>query len=50
LGGKTQAKQLRALIGFHFRRHDSINWPEERLEAIEKHIQRRARQLLGLIQ
>lgn len=46
--GKLQAEQLRGLIGFKFRRHPSINLPEARLQAIEKHIQRRVRQLLGL--
>jgi transcriptional regulator with XRE-family HTH domain len=49
VGGKLQAKQLRSLIGFKFRRHKSINWEEERLTAIEKHIQKRVRKLLGLI-
>jgi hypothetical protein len=48
--GKTQAQQLRALIGFRFRRHASINWPEERLDANEKHVRKRVRALLGLIQ
>ncbi len=46
--GRTQARQLRQLIGFTFRRHPSINWPEERLLAIEKHLQKRVRELLGL--
>jgi transcriptional regulator with XRE-family HTH domain len=46
--GKTQAQQLRKLIGFEFKRHPSINWPEERLVAIENHLQKRVRQLLGL--
>lgn len=46
--GKVQAKQLRRLIGFKLTRHPSINWPNKRLEAIEKHTQRRVRQLLGL--
>ena len=46
--GKTQAQQLRKLIGFEFKRHPSINWPEERLVATEKHLQKRVRQLLGL--
>jgi transcriptional regulator with XRE-family HTH domain len=46
--GKTQARQLRSLIGFTFNRHPSINWPEERLIAIEQHTQKRIRQLLGL--
>ncbi len=47
--GKAQAQQLRRLIGFEFKRHPSINWPEERLIATEKHLQKRVRQLLGLI-
>ena len=46
--GKTQAQQLRKLIGFQFKRHPSINWPEERLTAIERHTQKRVRQLLGM--
>lgn len=46
--GKTQAQQLRRLIGFTFTRHPSLNWPEERLIAIERHIQDRVRQLLSL--
>jgi transcriptional regulator with XRE-family HTH domain len=46
--GRTQAQQLRRLIGFHFTRHPSINWSEERLDAIERHLQKRVRQLLGL--
>jgi len=41
--GKAQAQQLRRLIGFKFTHPPSINWPEERLEAIEKHTQRRVR-------
>jgi len=47
--GKSQLQQLRRLIGFSFTRHSSINWPEERLIAIEKHTQKRVRQLLGLV-
>jgi hypothetical protein len=46
--GRTQAAQLRHLIGFTFKRHPSINWPEERLVAIERHTQQRVRQLLEL--
>jgi hypothetical protein len=46
--GRKQAEQLRRLIGFTFRRHPSINWSEDRLTAIEKHTQKRVRQLLGL--
>jgi len=46
--GKTQMEQLRRLIGFTFVRHPSINLPEERLIAIEKHTQKRIRQLMSL--
>lgn len=46
--GKTQARQLRKLIGFKFKRHPSINWTEQRLTAIEQHTQKRVRQLLSL--
>ncbi len=46
--GKTQARQLRKLNGFKFKRHPSINWPEQRLTAIEQHTQKRVRQLLSL--
>lgn len=46
--GKKQMQQLRKLIGFKFKRTGKINWPEERLAAIEQHIEKRARQLLEL--
>jgi len=46
--GKTQAAQLRRLIGFAFKRHPAINWPEDRLIALEKQIQVRVRQLLDI--
>ena len=46
--GPIQARQLRKLIGFTFRRHPQLNWPEYRLEAIERHLQKRVRQLLEL--
>lgn len=46
--GKKQSAQLRRLLGFKFQRHPSINLPEERLQAIEKHIEVRARELLSL--
>ncbi len=46
--GKPQAQQLRKLIGFKFTRHPKINWPEERLKAIEKHMEKRVRHLLEL--
>ena len=46
--GPIQAHQLRKLIGFTFRRHPKLNWPEYRLRAIEKHLQKRVRQILDL--
>jgi hypothetical protein len=49
VGRRLQARQLRSLIGFKFRRHESINWTEERLDAVEKHIQKRVRELLEFI-
>jgi hypothetical protein len=45
--GKPQAAQLRKLLGFKFKPHPSINWSKDRLSAIEQHIQKRVRQLLG---
>ena len=47
---KVQIQQLRKLIGFKFERHPKINLPEERLIAIEKHIEKRVRQLLKFTQ
>lgn len=46
--GPIQARQLRKLIGFTFHRHPRLNWPEYRLEDIERHLQKRVRQLLEL--
>lgn len=46
--GKLQRQQLRRLIGFEFTRHPRLNWPEERLVAIERHLQKRVRQLIEL--
>ena len=46
--GTKQKSQLRKLIDFKFTRHPSINLPEERLTAIEKHLQKRVRNLLAL--
>ena len=46
--GPVQARQLRRLIGFIFRRHPKLNLPEYRLQAIEKHMQSRVQQLLRL--
>ena len=46
--GAKQKSQLRRLIGFKFKRHPSLNLPEERLAAIEKQINERVRELLAL--
>lgn len=46
--GPLQVRQLRKLIGFTFRRHPRLNWLEYRLMAIERHLQKRVRQLLEL--
>lgn len=46
--GVKQKAQLRRLIGFKFKRHPSINLTEERLIAIEKHINDRVRELLAI--
>ncbi len=46
--GSRQKAQLRKLIGFRFTRHQSLNLPEERLKAIEKHINKRVTELLSL--
>ena len=46
--GPVQARQLRRLIGFTFRRHPKLNLPEYRLQAIEKHMQSRVQMLLRL--
>lgn len=46
--GPVQRNQLHRLINFRFTRHPSLNLPEERLIAIEKHLQKRVRELLAL--
>lgn len=46
--GTRQRNQLRRLIGFRFRRHPSLNLPEDRLAAIEEQINLRVRELLAL--
>ena len=46
--GPTQREQLRHLIGFNFTRHPKLNWPENRLQAIEKHLQQHIQNLLDL--
>ena len=38
---------LRHLVNFRFRRHSRYNLPEERLDLLEKQVQKRARELLG---
>ena len=47
--GPLQREQLRRLIGFTFQRHPKLNLPEERLTAIERHVQKRVRQLMELV-
>ena len=46
--GSRQKSQLRRLLDFTFTRHPSINWPEERLAAVEKQIKTRVRDLLSI--
>ena len=46
--GPKQRTQLWRMIGFRFERHPSINFPEERLQAIEKQLEQRTRELLSL--
>ncbi|MDR1158408.1 MAG: XRE family transcriptional regulator [Oscillospiraceae bacterium] len=43
-----QAAMLRKMLGFTFARHPKINLPEDNLSAIERHMQKRASQLLSL--
>ncbi len=46
--GAKQKEQLRRVLDFRFRRHPSINLPEEHLQAIEKVIRSRVRELLSI--
>lgn len=46
--GQKQRTQLKKLIGFKFQRHNLYNLPEKRLQAIQKQINIRVRQLLDL--
>jgi hypothetical protein len=46
---QRQIAKLRRMLGFEYRRHPSINLPEWRLKAIEKHLQKRVAFLLGLV-
>ena len=43
-----QIEKLRKLANFSFTRHPELNLPEEHLDAIEKHLKKRASQLIGL--
>ena len=36
------------MIGFQFKRHESLGLPEEHLQAIEKHLESRVRKLLAI--
>lgn len=45
---KRQRDKLRALIGFSFQRHPSLNLPEDRLKAIERKVENRVAELLSL--
>ena len=46
--GSRQKEQLRHMIGFRFKRHQSLNLPEEHLQVIERHLERRVRELLEM--
>ena len=46
--GAKQKEQLRRMIGFKFKRHPSLNLPEEHLSAIEKVLEVRVRKLLAI--
>lgn len=46
--GSKQREQLRRMINFSFKRHPTINLPEEHLTAIEKQINTRVKQLLSI--
>jgi hypothetical protein len=43
-----QIEKLRKILNFSFERHPKLNLPEEHLAAIEKHLRKRASQLIGL--
>ncbi|MDR1487256.1 MAG: XRE family transcriptional regulator [Deltaproteobacteria bacterium] len=45
---QRQVEQLRKMINFKFTRHFQYNLPEERLVALENHLQKRMRQLLEI--
>jgi len=43
-----QIEKLRKMLNFTFERHPKLNLPEKHLEAIEKHLRKRAAYLIGL--
>ena len=43
-----QTEKLRKILNFSFKRHPKLNIPEEHLNAVEKHLRKRASQLIGL--
>ena len=43
-----QIEKLRKILNFSFVRHPKLNLPEEHLAALEKHLRKRASQLVGL--
>jgi len=46
--GARQKEQLRRMIGFRFRRHPSLNFSEQHLQALEKVLEGRVRKLLAI--
>jgi len=46
--GAKQKEQLRRMIGFKFKRHPSLNFSEEHLQALEKVLELRVRKLLSI--
>ncbi|MBR6015105.1 MAG: hypothetical protein IK059_03385 [Firmicutes bacterium] len=46
--GRNQKAQLRRLLGFKFKRSDTIDLPEWRIAAIEEQVQKRIRYILEL--
>ena len=46
--GAKQKEQLRRMIGFRFKRHPSLNFSEEHLQALEKVLEGRVRKLLAI--
>ncbi len=45
---ERQKSQLRKMINFKFKKHSRYNFPRKRLETIEKFLQKRTQELLGL--